>query len=96
MARIVIIGAGLGGLPAAYDLRKELGKDHEITVVSTADHFQFTPSNPWVAVGWRSGPQVRVPIEKPLARKGIKLVVDAARKIEPEQNRLELASGATL
>lgn len=96
MAHIVIIGAGLGGLPAAYDLRKELGKDHDITLVSTADHFQFTPSNPWVAVGWRTPDQVCIPLAKPLARKNIRLVVDAAKKIEPEQNRVHLASGTLL
>jgi sulfide:quinone oxidoreductase len=46
MANIVVIGAGLGGLPAAYELHKLLGKDHNITVVSKAPKFVFTPSLP--------------------------------------------------
>ena len=53
MAHIVIVGAGIGGMPAAYELRAELGKEHEITLVNSQDYFQFVPSNPWVAVGWR-------------------------------------------
>ncbi|MDF2445667.1 MAG: pyridine nucleotide-disulfide oxidoreductase [Moraxellaceae bacterium] len=96
MAHIVVIGAGLGGLPAAYDLRKELGQGHEITVVNPVDHFQFTPSNPWVAVGWRTPAQVVVPLAKPLARKDIRLVVQAVSSIEADRNRLVLADGSTL
>ena len=53
MAHVVILGAGVGGLPAAYDLRERLGKEHSITVVAAQPFFQFVPSNPWVAVGWR-------------------------------------------
>jgi sulfide:quinone oxidoreductase len=51
MAHIVIIGAGLGGMPAAYEIRELLSDEHRITVVNATDTFQFTPSNPWVAVG---------------------------------------------
>ena len=53
MAKIVVIGAGIGGCPMAFELREKLGKTHEIHVVSQSDWFQFVPSNPWVAVNWR-------------------------------------------
>jgi sulfide:quinone oxidoreductase len=53
MAHIVILGAGTGGMPAAYELRAKLDKSHQITVVNAVDYFQFVPSNPWAAVGWR-------------------------------------------
>ena len=39
MAHIVIIGAGLGGMPAAYETRALLGKQHQVTVVNAADTF---------------------------------------------------------
>ena len=52
MAHIVIIGAGIGGMPAAYEIRELLDSAHRITVLNTTDYFQFVPSNPWVAVGW--------------------------------------------
>jgi sulfide:quinone oxidoreductase len=45
MAHIVIMGACIGGMPAAYELREILPKEHQITVVSAVDYFQFTPSN---------------------------------------------------
>lgn len=76
--------------------RQGLGRRHDITVVNPVDHFQFTLSNPRVAVGWRTLEQVVGPLPKPLARKDIKLVVQAVSRIEPEQNQLQLADGSTL
>ena len=51
MSHIIVLGAGTGGMPAAYELREKLGREHRITVVNAVDYFQFVPSNPWVAVG---------------------------------------------
>ena len=38
-ARVVIVGGGFGGLFTALDL----GRAHEVTLISDADHFLFTP-----------------------------------------------------
>jgi len=62
MAHIVILGAGIGGMPAAYELRAALDKSHRITVVNAFDYFQFVPSNPWLAVGWRNRESITFPI----------------------------------
>ena len=51
MASIVILGAGLGGMSAAYEIRESLGNEHAITVVGEGPLFNFTPSNPWVGGG---------------------------------------------
>ena len=51
MAHIVILGAGTGGMPAAYEMRAALDRTHRVTVVNALPDFQFVPSNPWVAVG---------------------------------------------
>jgi NADH dehydrogenase FAD-containing subunit len=34
MAQILVLGAGIGGMPAAYELRKALAKEHRVTVVN--------------------------------------------------------------
>ena len=47
MAHVVIMGAGVGGMPAAYEMREKLDKKHKVTIVSDRETFQFTPSNPW-------------------------------------------------
>ena len=71
MAHIIVIGAGLGGIPAAFDLRKHLPKDHRVTLVGARPHFEFTPSNPWIAVGWRTPQETQVVMRTPLENKGI-------------------------
>jgi len=96
MAHVVVVGAGIGGLPAAYDLRKELGKGHRVTLVGSTDAFQFTPSNPWVAVGWRRPAQITVPLASRLRRKGIELVAHPLVKLDPDQNTLHTADGHSL
>jgi sulfide:quinone oxidoreductase len=96
MAHIVIMGAGLGGMPAAYEMRAALGKEHKVTVVSAVDYFQFVPSNPWVAVGWRKREEVVLAVKPLLERKGIAFIAKAVTKIEPAANQLELAGGDKL
>ncbi len=93
MAHIVILGAGTGGLPCAYELRDALGNEHRITVVNANDYFQFVPSNPWIGVGWRKRSDITFPLRPYLQRRNIDLVVDTVTKIVPEDNRLELKGG---
>lgn len=93
MAHIVVLGAGLGGMPAAYELRAVLAKEHEVTVVNANDFFQFVPSNPWLAVGWRKRKQITLPLEPYLKKKKINLVVGWVEKIDVEGNKLILKDG---
>lgn len=96
MARIVVIGAGLGGMSAAYELRETLGKDHAITVVGDGDRFSFTPSNPWVAVGWRKPEQITLPAGEYLGKHGIAFTGSPAARILPEEKAVETADGQRL
>jgi sulfide:quinone oxidoreductase len=96
MAHIVIIGAGLGGTPAAYELRERLPQEHGITVVNATETFQFTPSNPWVAVGWRQATETTLQIRPYLERKGIAFVAKPVLAIDAQANRLTLDGGDTL
>lgn len=96
MSRVVIVGAGTGGVPAAYDIRGLLGKEHEVTLVNASSRFQFVPSNPWVAVGWRKQEQVSVDLEPHLAKRHVQLVAQTVERIVPAENRLELADGSAL
>ncbi|MGD9889423.1 MAG: NAD(P)/FAD-dependent oxidoreductase [Halothiobacillaceae bacterium] len=96
MAHIVIMGAGIGGMPAAYEAREILGKSHQITVINATDYFQFTPSNPWVAVGWRTRDEITFPIEPYLKRKGIDFIHASVTKLDPEAKTVHLDNGNTL
>jgi len=96
MAHVVVMGAGLGGMPAAYELSNTLGAGHQITLINASEHFQFTPSNPWVAVGWRKPEQILVPIRPVVEKKGIRFIAQAVTSLEPQANRISLADGQTL
>jgi sulfide:quinone oxidoreductase len=96
MAHVVILGAGTGGMPAAYEMKAALGKAHEVTVINSSDHFQFVPSNPWIAVGWRKREETTFEIEPYLKRKGINFIADTVTKIEAADNRLILSKGETI
>lgn len=88
MAKIVVLGAGTGGMPAAYEVKETLGKEHEVLVVNERPKFRFVPSNPWVAVGWRDGDAVTMPIEKYLNKKKINFKCARVDKIDAENNFL--------
>ena len=88
MARIVVIGASTGGLPFAYDMKKTVGKAHDVVVISNNPNFNFIPSNPWVAVGWRSEDDISFELEPRLKRKGIELIVGEATDIKPDDNQV--------
>ena len=96
MANIIIMGAGIGGMPAAYEMRELLPPEHKITVVSAVDYFQFVPSNPWVAVGWRKRDDIVLKIAPLLERKGIAFVPKAVTTIDAEAGRLTLEGGDSL
>jgi len=96
MAHIVVLGAGTGGMPCAYELREMLGKEHQVTMINERPEFQFTPSNPWVAVGWRDRSSVTFNIRPHLERKGIDFIAKRCDKINAENNKLTLDGGDTL
>jgi sulfide:quinone oxidoreductase len=96
MAHVVILGAGIGGMPAAYEMKESLGKKHEVTVINAVDYFQFVPSNPWVGVGWRQRADITFPIAPALKRKGINFISQAVTKIQADKNSLLLDNGESV
>ncbi len=93
MPHIIILGAGTGGMPAAYELRNLLDKSHTITVINAVDYFQFVPSNPWVAVGWREREAITFPIRPYLEKKNIDFIAQPVARINAEQSSVDLADG---
>ncbi len=93
MAEIVIMGAGIGGVPMAFDMKLEKRSDDNITVISDKSYFQFTPSNPWAAVGWRKKEDITIELAPVMKKQGIGFIHDAVAKVDPTSNKVVLASG---
>ena len=93
---IVILGAGLGGSVAAFEIKDAVRDRADITVVNKGPAFQFVPSNPWVAVGWRKRGAVEVELAPVMKKRGIAFVDCGARQVRPGDNQVELADGRVL
>ena len=96
MANIIVVGAGIGGVPAAYELQAKLGKSHHVTVVSANEYFQFIPSNPWLAIGKRVRDEITVALRPHLEKKGIAFIAQPVESILADENRITLADGTAL
>ena len=94
MAHIVVLGAGTGGMAGAYEIREALSKkEHSVTLINEREEFQFVPSNPWVAVGWRDRNETTIDIKKYVTKKGIKFIAARVDDILPNENKLKLSNG---
>lgn len=90
MARIVVIGAGLGGLPAAYELRHVLPSEHQVTLISNQPKFTFTPSLPWIGLGLRSLAEIQLDLHQIVPPHGIEFIHAPVTAIDPNARQLSL------
>lgn len=86
MATVVVLGAGVSGHTAALTLRRKLGKEHQIIVVSPNSKYQWIPSNIWVGIGRMNTRQVTFDLAPVYKRMGIDFHQAKAMSIHPEGN----------
>jgi sulfide:quinone oxidoreductase len=96
MAKIVVMGAGIGGISQVYELRNALGSEHDLVLLGDSNHFEFTPSNPWVAVGWRKQEQITIDLPDLMSKYGIEFDGQGVKRLHPEKSSLELNDGSTV
>jgi len=85
--RIVILGGGVGGLVAANELRRKLGREHRVIVVDRSGRHIFSPSLPWVMVGWRRPEGITKDLRR-MVRPGVQLVQDLVLTIDPKGQKV--------
>jgi sulfide:quinone oxidoreductase len=96
LADIVVLGAGLAGTLATFELVPQLRSEDRLTLVGQGSIFQFVPSNPWLAVGWRERADVELDLSRVMQRKGVRFITEGAQRVHPGENRIELESGESV
>ncbi|HSQ56958.1 MAG TPA: FAD-dependent oxidoreductase, partial [Gemmata sp.] len=91
--RIVIVGGSFAGLTAAYELKRELGNHHRITVIDRQDQFVFIPSLIWLPFGWRTPKQITFPLRPALENRGIEFLQTTVERIDPARQVVAVADG---
>jgi sulfide:quinone oxidoreductase len=84
MARVVVLGAGIAGHTAALLLRKQLPREHQVTVVSPKPTYNWIPSNIWVGVGMLPPEDVVFELAPVYRRQGIEFRRARAVELWPE------------
>jgi sulfide:quinone oxidoreductase len=94
--KIVVLGAGLGGTIAAYEIKAAVKDRAEVMTVSDSETYSFVPSNPWVAVRWREPEAIQVHLPPVFAKKKIGFTSVGAKRLHPAEKRVELNDGSSL
>jgi sulfide:quinone oxidoreductase len=90
--RVLILGAGFGGLELATTLSEELGDSIEVTLVDRGDAFVFGYSKLDVLFGRTGADAVRLPYAE-FAKPGVRLLKETVREIDPESRRVLTDAG---
>ena len=90
MAKVVVVGAGVSGHTAVSFLRKDLGKEHEVIMVSPNSNYQWVPSNIWIGIGRMTEKDTIFPLAPLYKKKGINYIQAKAISFHPEgDNEIE-------
>lgn len=91
--RIVVLGAGFGGLELTAKLSEALGDDVEIVLIDKADGFIFGFSKLDVMFG-RTLPERVVHPYRDLVKPGVRFVQATIESIDPDARRVETDAGS--
>lgn len=93
IARVLVLGAGFGGLELTAGLSERFGPDIDITLIDRSEHFVFGFSKLDVMFGKRTAAQVSNPYNS-IAKPGVRFVRTTVRSIDPNAKRVETDEGA--
>src|SRR4051794_32961254 len=93
MTRIVILGAGFGGLELSTTLSEQIAGEAEITLIERSDSFVFGFAKLDVMFRGASPDAVRLPYAE-FVKPGVALVRDSVVAIDPGLRRVTTTSGS--
>src|ERR1700690_1910124 len=90
--RVVVLGAGFGGLELSTMCSEALGDDVEVTLIDRNDSFVFGFSKLDVMFGRTTLDAVRLPYRE-IAKPGVRVVRETITAIDPEARRVRTDAG---
>jgi sulfide:quinone oxidoreductase len=92
MSRVLILGAGFGGLELATTLSETLGDDAAVTLIDRRDSFVFGYSKLDVMFGRKTLDSVRLPY-RDIAKPGVRFLQETVNWIDAETRRVTTDGG---
>jgi sulfide:quinone oxidoreductase len=83
MAHVVVVGGGIGGLSAAYELRHLLPKNHKVTLISERPNFFFVPGWGPVFFGHKAMRHLLLDLKSAVEPKGIEFIHGRVEHMDP-------------
>jgi sulfide:quinone oxidoreductase len=90
--RVVVLGAGFGGLELATVVSEALGEDVEVTLIDKNDSFVFGYSKLDVMFGRKTLDAVKLPY-RDIAKAGVRFVQQTITAIDPRARRVSTEDG---
>ena len=90
--RVVVLGAGFGGLELATVLSEALGDEVDVTLIDKSDAFVFGYSKLDVMFGRTTLDAVRLPYRE-IAKPGVRFLQETITAIDPEARRVTTDAG---
>ncbi|KAI8137505.1 hypothetical protein BJV82DRAFT_525223 [Fennellomyces sp. T-0311] len=92
--KVVVVGAGPGGLSVSSTLSKMLGKD-QVAVIDPADYHYYQPLWTYVGGGLKSFSESKRPMESVVPEKA-DWIKERVTKLDPDNNQIALGDGKTV
>ena len=86
--KVLVLGGRLGGLTAAYTLKRLVGKNATVKVIERYPATYFRPSIPHIALGVREPEDIAVDLAAALGRKAIEFEQATITGINPKENKV--------
>jgi len=90
--RVVVLGAGFGGLELASILSESIGNDLDLTLIDQNDSFYFGFSKLDVMFGHKAADSVKIPYSS-IVKPGVKFRKETITAINPESKNVTTLSG---
>jgi sulfide:quinone oxidoreductase len=91
-SRVLVLGAGFGGLELATVLSRELGGEVDVTLIDKGDSFVFGFSKLDVMFGRQTLEEVKLPYRH-IEKVGVRFVKDTVTSIDPGERRVTTGGG---